>query len=285
MPPFIQRLFGYGITGQTTEHILPIMCGDGRNGKGTMMEVLGDILGSDLAISTQADAIMDVGKSGDGPKPFVYALRGKRLVWASESNEGRRINSGLVKQLTGGDRLNVRTLHSKPVEFHPTHKILLITNHKPHLSADDQALWDRVYLIAFNQRFIDRPQKANEHPRDKNLKAALLAEAPGILAWLVRGCLEWQRVGLLPPAEVLTQTEEYRAEEDTIGLFIDEKCYLSPDYKVRAAELYKAYQEWSKDSGLSAMTGTLFGKRVKKRFDSTISHGTWYIGIGLESEP
>lgn len=281
---FMQRLFGYGITGLTVHHLFPILWGaNGRNGKGTMLETLGNVLGSDLAISSQADALMDMNKSGEGPKPFIFNLRGKRLVWASESNEGRRINEGLVKQLTGGDRLNVRTLHSKPVEFLPSHLLLLITNYKPHINADGGAIWRRVFLIPFEQEFIDNPDpnKSNQHKADPYLIETLKQEQSGILAWLVRGCLKWQKEGLNPPEKIMAATQAYRDEEDTTGIFISEKCILKETSETKAGQLYRAYSDWCKENSITPMSLTSFGKLMRNRFPARESHGIVYTGIGL----
>lgn len=282
---FMQRALGYGIGGEKTEHVMLILLGeDGRNGKSTLLETLANVLGSDLTTSTQADAIMDIQKSGDGPRPFVYSLRGKRIVWASESNEGRRINGGLVKQLTGGDRLSVRTLHSKPVEFKPTHLLLLITNHKPHMSADDQAIWDRVLLVPFMTRFVDNPQAKNELQRDKNLQAKLMHEAPGILAWLVKGYLQWQKSGLMIPQSVRAATDNYRDSENTLIQFMADCCISKPEAQTQASALYKAYDTWCKDNNIPAMTGTAFGDRMGRSFERKRTQtGKFYIGIGLLS--
>jgi putative DNA primase/helicase len=285
MVDFMQRLLGYGISGSTEEHVLPILYGpDGRNGKSTLLETLGSVLGDELAISSQSDAIMDVGTRGDGPRPFVFALQGKRLVWTSESNEGRRLNAGLVKQLTGGDRLNVRTLHSKPIQFKPSHLLMIITNHRPHINADDAAIWDRVYLIPFDQRFVDNPIKHNEKKAEKNLKEKLENEAPGILAWLVRGCLAWQREGLNAPEKIKAATEEYQLEEDTIGQFILECCETGPNMSVKGAKLYDAYKTWATEGGDKPMSKNAFGQRMKKRFGLVPPKNfVNYGGIGLRS--
>lgn len=281
---FIRRMFGYGITGLTVHHLFPILWGEGRNGKGTMLETLGSVLGSDLATSSQADALMDANKNGEGPKPFIYNLRGKRLVWASESNEGRRINEGLVKQLTGGDRLNVRTLHSKPVEFFPSHLLLLMTNHKPHINADGSAIWRRVFLIPFDREFIDNPDPNNhkQSKADPYLIEELKGEQPGILAWLVRGCLEWQRDGLNAPDAITAATQAYREEEDTTGMWIADNCTVKADLETRAGVLYQDYANWCKSNGVMPMSITSFGKTMKRRFPARESHGWLYAGIGLE---
>lgn len=279
---FMRRLLGYSITGLTREHVFPVLWGEGRNGKSTMLETLADVLGNDIATSSQADALMDASRGGDGPKPFIWSLRGKRLVWASESNEGRRINEGLVKQLTGGDRLNVRTLHSKPVEFMPTHTLLLLTNHKPHINADGSAIWDRVYLIPYTQRFIDQPQAENEHKRDPDLREKLQAELPGILTWLVRGCLEYQTLGLIAPAAIVAATSEYRDEEDTTGMYVQERCILKDGAEVKSSLLYQDYSSWCKENGIQPMSITAFGKWIKKRVKARRDgDGVYLEGIGL----
>lgn len=284
MSSFIHRLFGYAITGQTIEHILPIFWGEGRNGKSTILETLAAVLGADICMTTQADSLMETRRDGDAPQPFIYALRGKRLAWATESKEGQKINTGLIKQLTGGDSIRTRTLFQKDtLEFQPTHKVMLITNHKPHIPADDQAAWDRVTLIEFRTRFVDNPTAPNERAKDKNIKAKLLAESAGILAWLVRGCLEWQREGLNPPASVKDATQAYRDDEDTIGLFLEECCLTGAGYSAQSADLFKRYQVWAENYGLKPMNMQAFGRRMVGKFGKPTRKGSgnFYDGIGL----
>src|SRR5581483_2759319 len=175
LPPFMQRLLGYAITGDTSEHILPVLWGDqGRNGKDTLLATLKTVLG----------------RAAGAAQPHLVELQGKRLVWASETREGDRLNAAQVKLITGGGAINARPLYGKPYTFEPTHKLFVLTNHKPHAPADDDALWSRVLLIPFELRFVDNPTAENEREADKRLKDRLKEEAPGILAWLVRGCLQ-----------------------------------------------------------------------------------------------
>lgn len=231
---FVQRLLGCALAGLVHEHVLPIFWGSGRNGKGTLLEVVAGVLGPELAVPVPADALMEQRKGSDGPQPYLYALRGKRLAWASESNEGRRVDAALVKQLTGGDLLHVRTLHGKPVMFEPTHLLLLLTNHKPHLAADDPAVWERVLLVPFTERFVAEPG-AGEKQREAGLKEALLAEGAEILAWLVRGCMGWQMLGgLRPPAVVKAATAAYREEEDDLKPFLAERCVQRAECQIAA---------------------------------------------------
>lgn len=286
---FMGRLLGYGLTGLTREHVLPILYGEGRNGKGTALETLKTTLGRDLVLPTLSDALMENQRGGDGPQPYVYAMRGKRLVWASESKEGRRIDAGLVKLLTGGDTLNPRTIYGKPTMFDPTHLLLLLTNHKPHIAADDQAVWDRVLLVPFTQRFVDEPGPG-EHKRDPVLGEKLQQEAPAILAWLVRGCLEWQRRGLDAPAAVRAATTDYRHEEDTVSQYISECCLTGNDakgkpYEVRAGDLFADYKLWCIGADVTHISLTAFGKDMRKRYQTDSKTGyVRYLGIGLAAK-
>jgi putative DNA primase/helicase len=163
-------------------------------------------------------------KTGGAPTPELMALRGKRLVWASETNEGKRLNAGKAKWLTGGDTLVGRSLYGKRmVSFAPTHTIFLITNHRPKANPDDYALWGRLHIVPFDLSFVDNPDPANsqERQRDKELADKLKTEAPGILAWIVRGFDDWQKWGLDAPEKVKVATESYRQNEDTVGQFIE----------------------------------------------------------------
>ena len=280
---FTQRLFGYCLTGKVSERRLPILYGPGGNGKSVLLQAVSNVLGDELSFSTQADSIMDLKRDGAGPQPFVYALRGKRLCWATESKEGQRINAGLVKLLTGGDNVTTRTLFTDVTTFKPSHKVMLLTNNKPHISAEDQAMWDRVLLIPFDVRFVDDPKAANERKRDQAIMDCLEAEAPGILAWLVRGCLAWQREGLNPPAKVLAVTEAYRAEEDTIADFIGDCLIVGDGKSAQAKDIYAKYGEWAKESGIEPMRMKSFSQRLRRRFGepTRTNQGMVYSGIGV----
>lgn len=269
---FMQRLFGYAITGNTREQVLPIFWGEGANGKSTIKDVLSNVLGNDICSETQTDSLMDVGKGdGNAPRPFLYALRGKRLVWANEAKEGQRLNTGLVKQLTGDHFITARTLHSKPVRFSQTYKIILITNECPRLSSggDDPAMWRRVLRIPFNTRFVDQPQRPSEWKRDKDLDAKLRPEYPGILAWLVRGCLQWQEQGLNPPVSVIESTNKYREDEDLIGQFVADCLLVGDGREVASAALHKEYIRWCESNGYKPISSAGFSRRMTRKFGQT----------------
>jgi putative DNA primase/helicase len=280
---FVQRLLGYGITGLHDEHTFPVLWGTGRNGKSTLLETIKEVLGSEIAFSIPAPELMQKTDRANVARPFIAQLRGKRIVWAAETTQDRRLDAETVKHLTGGDSITARAMYSSPVTFTPGYLLLLLTNYRPKIEAADIAIWDRVHLIPFQMRFVPNPQKDNERPADLQLQRKLKAEAPGILAWLVRGCLDWQARGKLdPPAAVLAHTHEYRDEEDTVSQFIDDYCVQSPDARCGHRELYKEYVKWCKDLRLWASGSRDFGVMMRNRFESKrMTQGIYYIGIGL----
>jgi putative DNA primase/helicase len=286
---FMRRLFGYAITGETKEQILPILWGEGANGKSTIMDTLSAVLGDSVCFNTQADSLMDVRQNdGDAARPFVVSLRNKRLIWASESKEGQRLNAGLVKQLTGDGYITARALFGNPVTFKQTHKIIMLTNHSPRIpDSDDYAMWRRVLRIPFAVRFMNNPKLPHERKQDKDLLQKLRAEYSGILAWLVRGCLEWQSMGLNPPTAVIESTEKYREDEDLTGQFCDERLTIGEGHEVPAGELYRAYSLWCDGYGYNPMSARAFGQRMTRRFGETRQGWTGgknqrsYVGVGL----
>jgi putative DNA primase/helicase len=282
---FMQRLLGYGITGLSTEHKLPILYGEeGRNGKDTLFEVLAAVLGGGLA-STGSHDLLLAGKAGaiGGSSPHLMDLIGARIKWVSETGENAAMNANQIKQLTGGGKIKARALYSGLTEFQPTHLLLMLTNHKPRVpSGGDAALWSRLLLIPFNVRFVDNPQKDNERPRDPYLKETLKEEGSGILAWLVRGCLAYQDEGLNPPESILAATEKYENEEDLFAQFIDEQCIVGDKFTVGSTMLFEAFKEATS----THMSQTKFGRKMAQKGFKKGRSGNGqniYIGIGLRA--
>lgn len=283
---FLQRLLGYSLIGLQIDHTLPILCGaDGRNGKTVLLNILRHVLGPYM--TPASEEILLSGKKNPGAAtPYLVMLQNKRVVYVTETDEGDRLDAGTVKLLTGNDTIIARNLYGKPFTFEPSHTVFLITNHTPHANSDDEALWERVVLIEFDQRFVDEPTEPNEHKRDPYLLQALKSEASGILAWLVRGCQRWQRQGLLTPQCVKIATETYRQGEDSLGKFLEENC-LQGDYSILAKEFYASYKSWSEENGQKAMSSTAFGKRMSKRFEKGRQPGNGkilYLGVKLATQ-
>jgi len=283
---YLQRLFGYGITGLTVEPVLPVLFGSGRNGKTTLVEVIGHVLGP-LAGPISSDMLLDSGRftnSADAPSPSLMDLRGLRIAFASEVEEGRRFSASRVKWLSGSDTLIGRSPHDKRnTRFSPTHLLVLMTNHQPDAPMDDFAFWERIHLIPFPFSFVNRPPKAaHERQSDKNLTEKLKTEAPGILAWLVRGCIKWQEIGLCPPGKVKEATEEYRRSEDLLADFLEERCVEDPRAVESAASLYDAFSEWwSSNVSKKVLSKKKFGRLIGRRFKRGKSSTVQYAGLRL----
>jgi len=191
--------------------------------------------------ATTTDTETILAKRHQGVGNDVAALKGARFVSTAEVEQGRALAESKVKSLTGSDTVTARFLYSEPFSFKPEFKLWLSTNNKPVIRGTDDAIWDRIRLIPFTQRF-------EGGDADAKLPEKLRAEMPGVLAWMVRGCLDWQRDGLGEPDKVRAATEGYRAEQDTLAGFVDDECIVHPDAWCKFADLYAAYTRWCEES-------------------------------------
>ena len=213
-----------------------------------------------------------------GATPELTRLRGARLVLASEGEDGQRLAESLVKQLTGGDAIAVRPLYKDFFEIVPSFKILLSTNHKPSIWGVDHAIWRRIQLIPFGETICPAEQ-------DKELAKKLEDERSGILNWAIEGCLEWQRLGLLPPNEVADATKGYRDEMDILVEWLEERCVINPNQISRFRDLYTDYKDWAAQVGSPAMTTHLFGRKLQERgFKRSPGGDRRYRGLALDKD-
>ena len=274
---FLKRAVGMSLTGDASERIIFILYGTGKNGKTTFLSTIQTILG-DYAQQVPIEALM-AGRH-TGASEDIARLFQVRFAIATEGKEGQRLNEGLLKQLSGNDKVAARYLYGHTFEFFPTHKSWLASNYKPMIKETADAIWDRVKLIPFQ---IAIP----EEKQDKHLINKLLVEAAGILAWAVEGCLEWQRDGIGIPPEVKKATEAYREEMDIIGNWLKECCIVERCCNTLAKSLYQSYEQWCNESGEQLVSKKEFGSRlVEKGFikgHNSKNSVTWQ-GIGLETE-
>jgi putative DNA primase/helicase len=282
---FLQRLLGYSLNGSTREHILVLLIGErGRNGKRVLAETVQAVMG-EYASTANNDVILgDSRRNVGGAEPHLVSLMGRRFVTCSESEAHDRLSVAQVKRITGGDRITARRLHANLTTFEPTHTIFLQTNRKPHAPADDDALWERIRVIEFRARFVDdpNPDDANEHPRDLELEETLTAEHSGILAWMVRGGLDWLQGGLRAPDSVKLARQNYRTSE-SIEPFVDACCYEDASASAESGILYEAYKRWCELRGQKPKTSHWFGRQAKAIFERNRNNvGRYcYYGIGL----
>jgi putative DNA primase/helicase len=246
---FIRRLLGYGLTGDTREQLLAIFHGGGSNGKSTLLEAYRRTIGEDYTMQGAPDVLMENKKPSHSTERMD--LFGKRFVSCAETKDSHTLNKAFVKALTGGEPIRGRGVFENPWQFNPTHKIILSTNYKPRIKGRDHAIWRRLCLVPFAVQFWDADKGESGPPElecDKLLKEKLTTEAEGILAWAVRGCLEWHRQGLQMPDAVKAATNDYKQNEDVLGKFLA-SCTISIDGRSRFKSVYEALETWATDTG------------------------------------
>ena len=253
---FLQRSIGYALTGDVSEQVLFILYGSGSNGKSTFIGTIMAMLGTDYAMKASPELLIT--KQGQSHPTEKTDLFGRRFVAAIETEVGAKLDEAFVKEATGGDVIRARRMREDFWEFLPTHKIFLATNHKPVIQGTDHAIWRRHKLIPF---VVTIP----EDEQDKQLPEKLRAELPGILAWAVRGCLNWQDSGLGVPDEVRAATEEYRLEMDELGDFIGDRCVMGPEHQVTSNDLYNHYKTWCGENGYQPLAQRSLGARLAER--------------------
>lgn len=293
---FMQILLGYGITGLTTEHVFPFLLGLGRNGKSLFIAAVMRVMGG-YAAMIPCDLFLKSNqpRSANQTDPGLMKLEGLRLAVSSEVEEGSKFSAQNVKRLTGGDNLEGRNPYDKELrEFKTSHLTLMIGNHEPVPPSGDPAFWDRTFLVNHPVRFVKAkpdPEK-NEKLADPDMEEKLQDLDERILYWLVEGCLKWQASGkkITPPASVLKATDEYQADADWIGQFID-ACCTRCDKETGASTLYVAFTVWYREN-LNAKknqtpTQRAFGLKLKHRGDFATTRrgdGVYYKGLSLNVE-
>jgi putative DNA primase/helicase len=252
---FLQQWCGYSLTGITREHALVFVYGPGGNGKSVFLNIVTRILQG-----YAATAAMDTFTASNADKhPTDLAmLRGARLVTASETEDGRPWAESRIKQMTGGDRISARFMRQDFFEFTPQFKLTIIGNHKPVLRNVDEAARRRFLIVPFEHK----PEKP-----DRELEEKLMAEAPGILQWMIEGCLDWQANGLVKPASVLAATEEYFSDQDLFEHWLAEECDCEPgnNYKrATSSGLFKSWKEFALSAGHPPGTRQSFGDQMSR---------------------
>jgi putative DNA primase/helicase len=279
---FLQRLIGYAAAGIIQEHVLAILWGAGSNGKSTLLNAILDALGD---YGFQAPQGFLMAKRGEAHPTELTDLFGARFVSIAETQDGQRLDEGLVKMLTGGERIRARRMREDFWEFVPSHTPFLATNYKPIVRGGDYGIWRRLKLIPFTATFVD-PTEAAEHPdaplKDRELAEKLRGERGGILRWIVEGCLAWQREGLNPPDAVLVATRAYKDESDTFKTWIEDRCVVDPQAQWKASAAYKAYRDWCEEVGEKPISKNGFAEKVEEAGFERLPHrrdGNYYGGF------
>jgi putative DNA primase/helicase len=280
---FIQTFYGYSLTGHTNEHKVMIFFGEGGNGKSLLTNTAIEVIGKDYCHQAPSDLLIDKNKN---EHPTILAgLFARRLVCCSETGDGAKLNQPLLKLLSGGDAVTARKMHQDFWEFKPTHKLVILTNHKPVVKANDDGIWRRLILVPFVQKFWDEEKGETgdaEFRADKDLDKKLLMEREGIFRWFVEGARRWYASGLKIPLVVQSATSDYKDEEDIFGKFIEEQCVVGQSFRVKFASLYEEYSKWCDASNEYPIKKRALSALLKSRkFRDQQSDGLWFLGIGL----
>lgn len=262
---YLHRAVGYTLTGSTSEQCLFFLYGGGKNGKSVFMEVLRHLLGY---LAQKAPIEMITRKDfASSLQPEVAALRGKRFASCSEIGSRMQLDEAKTKDITGGDAISCRTLYSDQFTFKPQFKLWLHGNHKPSIKDCDYGIWRRMRLIPFDAIVSDTET-------DPDLLQKLLQELPGILAWAVRGCFEWQLSGLDEPTVIKDATKAYQDESNKTGRFLAECCATNEWITTSLTQLYEAYEAWCKEGGELALS--------KRKFKVEFEQAAMLAGVKLD---
>lgn len=247
---FVQRYFGYGLTGLTQEEIFLFVFGPGGAGKGTMVETIASLMGD--YSGTLAMEVL-TGQSRSPVEYYRASMAGKRLLVSTEPERGVYWAEGFVKEITGGDSVQGRHPMGRPFTFKPSHKLVMEGNHMPRLKGQSTGMQRRLRILPFTRKPVTV---------DRELKAKLLAEGPGILRWLIEGCLAWQKIGLSPPDEVLEAGSRYFETQDVFKRWVDDRCILDANAELAPSVLNKDYNLWAHDNNEPQMNGNDFSEAL-----------------------
>lgn len=274
---WLQELFGYALLGEVRDHVMPIFIGSGGNGKGTLRDALAYAFG-EYAVNVGPELLMIT--KHQQHKAFKMRLRGMRLVFTSETEEGTKFNEAEMKALTGGDPIEANLMRENPEEFQPSHTMILLTNTEPMLNGADYALTRRIRVVPFNAKIA-------ESDMDVELPTRLREAAPAILAWAWAGWLRYKEYGKLrqPPAAISSRTEDYFQTADVLTGFLNEMCIKGIGKTVSSVALHQAFRVYAGEDDAGSVQA--FAGRMKKHnyYTRRGKSGMVWQGIALAVGP
>lgn len=289
----LQRMAGYGLTGSWRERKVFLLCGDGHNGKSTLCGILSHVMGS-YAVEAKIRTFLIASRQKDGSAhdADLVPLVGARFVTAGEPEKKSVLAESVVKQMTGGDRIPYRESHGKMQRtFLPKFTPVLYFNDPPTITGKDKGIWGRIIKINFSVTYSDSPKKG-EFLRNSELRRELEEESEGILAWAVRGCLDWQkRDNLGVPEQVTKVVQQYEDSQDPLNGFIDKMLIKRSNVKCRVDKLNDSYIRFCEDNGFGPVSKIALGKELNrvvgnniKPFGPSNNRQRYRLGIGIKND-
>lgn len=258
---YVQRVLGYALTGTTKEQVFFALVGAGRNGKSTLMNLFRDLLG-DYGVHTPTETLM-VRQHDNGVPNDLARLVGKRMVTAAETNWNRQMDEAKLKAMTGGEPITARFLRQEFFEFVPQFKLFIAANDFPRVRSTAHAFWRRVVVVPFSVQI-------DEADVDPDLQQKLRDEASGILAWAVKGCLNWQKQGLKPPQSIKSAVKVWQQSVDHVERFHREELLGDDENVVPSSLMFQHYKAWCAENGETPLTTAKFAARL--RDDLNVTH-------------
>jgi len=275
MVAFLQRWAGYSLTGRTSEQKIRIDVGPGCNGKGTYSHVL-EFIGGEYAATADSDLFAPIRTRN--PEYQIARLAGVRQLYVRETKDGAALDESMVKVVTGEDTLVGRNPYEQQFSFLPEFKANLETNHAPRIRGRGPAIWRRILRIPWDYTPPDSE-------KDPMLGEKLKAEAPGILAWMVVGAVEWYAEGIGLPRQVAEATAAYRDATDSLRDFLDQ-FVQSPSASASSGELYEKYRQWAARAGLNKpLTAPRFKESMQERGYEWKATRTGKVFMGISTYP
>ena len=272
---WLQRFMGYALTGDVTEEMVAFFYGSGGNGKGTVLHVLHQIM-DDYAVQVPAELFKADSRVN---KEYIMAqLAGARLLLASETEEGAALAEALVKELSGNEgEVSARHPYGRPFTYRSQAKLLIVGNYAPSLRGKSAAMERRFRIVPFNRT----PSKP-----DLDLKTKLAFEYPQILAWMIEGCIIWQRDRLGTCAAIASASRDYFEDQDVIGKWMAECCDLSAAHTVTSSEALDNYNTWRRGHGEKPTNSKGFKETITRVAGVVYRRtklGSGYSGFGLRA--
>lgn len=271
---FLRVFFGYVLTGRVDLQVFLFLYGAGANGKSVFIAALSHVLG-EYARRIPTEMLMAQPRSSQGPSPDIMLLKGLRLAFANETEEGARLAESRIKDMTSMEPLTGREPYGFFVTFNPSHSLVIVGNHRPIVHDDSWGMWRRMCQVPFEVTIPPEQQ-------DPNLFDTLIAEADGILLWMLSGLREYQRDGLKIPESVQAATQAYREDMDIIGDWLADCCLLSAGASESRTLVFQNYQQWAQKNGYRPMSSNSLTRRLKSRGIQTDTGRRNYLGIAVK---
>lgn len=283
MIEFFQRLMGYTMLGNPTEHFFVIPYGAGANGKSTIFGAISDVFG-DHAKTADSSTLLGGGGGGGnagGPREDILRLMGSRFVYVSEPDDGGVLKEGLVKGMSGGDTMAARGMHAKAtIEVKPTWTVFMPTNHKPIIKGVDLGIWRRILPIPFERNFENDPDVVKDLRRNEKLAE----EQSGILNWLIEGALSYQKNKMQVPQKVVEARAAYRDDMDLLADWLDECCEIGPSEFAANDALFSSWRAYGEANGeMKAINNSRsLGRRLAAKGFETFKNAHGIRGRGFD---